>query len=138
MDRVRLVSAGPGHWPVRPSSGTTPQVYTHIASRSLWAVSFWAGQRPPATPLLIKLVGSSSGFLAAQAVIAALAWGFLAWTVGRLVTPGWRQVVAAWSILAFATAFPVTLWNRSVLSESLSMSLLALVVRHPHLDRRVG
>ncbi len=102
-------------------------VYVHIASRSLWSIGFWAGQRPPATPLLIKLAGSSSGFLAAQALIAALSWGFLAWTVGRLVSRGWRRTAAAWTILAFATAFPVTLWNRSVLSESLSMSLLALV-----------
>jgi hypothetical protein len=60
-------------------------------------------------------------------LVAALSWGFLAWTVGRLVSPGWRRTAAAWTILAFATAFPVTLWNRSVLSESLSMSLLALV-----------
>lgn len=101
--------------------------YIHIASRALWSKAFWAGPRPPATPLLIDLVGSSSGFLAAQAVIAAASWGFLAWTVGRLVAPGWRRVVAAWVILAFATVFPVTLWNRSVLSESLSMSLLALL-----------
>jgi hypothetical protein len=106
---------------------TDSAVYVHIASRSLWSIGFWAGQRPPATPLLIKLTGSSSGFLAAQALVAALSWGFLAWTVGRLVSPGWRRTAAAWTILAFATAFPVTLWNRSVLSESLSMSLLALV-----------
>ena len=110
-----------------PISWNDSVVYVHIASRSLWSAGFWAGQRPPATALLIKLVGSSRGFLAAQAAIAALSWGFLAWTVGRLVSRGWRRTVAAWAILAFATAFPVTLWNRSVLSESLSMSLLALV-----------
>jgi hypothetical protein len=102
-------------------------VYMHMATHPLWSSGLWTGQRPPAAPLLIKLVGSSRGFLAAQALIAALSWGFLAWTVGRLVPPGWRRVAAAWMILAFATAFPVTLWNRSVLSESLSMSLLALV-----------
>ena len=42
--------------------------YIHIASRALWSKAFWAGPRPPATPLLIDLVGSSSGFLAAQAL----------------------------------------------------------------------
>jgi len=102
-------------------------IYIHIASRSVWSKGFWAGPRPPATPLMIDLVGSSNGFLAAQAVLAALSWGFLAWTVGRLVAPGWRRVAAIWVILAFATAFPITLWNRSVLSESLSLSLLALL-----------
>jgi hypothetical protein len=102
-------------------------VYRKIASAPLTSSGFWTGQRPPATPLLIKLVGASGGYLLAQAVIAALSWGFLAWTVGRLVAPGWRRLVAVWVILAFASAFPVTLWNRSVLSESLSMSLLAVV-----------
>ncbi len=102
-------------------------VYVHMASAPIWSRRFWAGQRPPLTALLIKLVGSADGFLAAQAVIAALCWGFLAFTVGRLVEPGWRRVAAVWSMLAVATAFPVTLWNRSVLSESFSMSLLALL-----------
>ena len=101
--------------------------YIHIASHSLWSKAFWAGPRPPATPLLIDLVGSSTGFLVAQALFAAVSWGFLAWTVGRLVSPGWRRVAAVYVILAFATVFPVTLWNRSVLSESVSLSLLALI-----------
>jgi hypothetical protein len=102
-------------------------LYIHIATRSIGSSGLWAGARPPVTSLLIKLAGSSRGFLATQAAIAALCWGFLAFTVGRLAESGWKRVAAAWAILAFATAFPVTLWNRSVLSESLSMSLLALL-----------
>ncbi len=103
------------------------QVYIRLASHPLWSRGLWRGARPPAAALLVKAVGSSNGFLVAQALIGALSWGLLAWTVGRLVAPGWRRVAASWTILAFATAFPVTLWNRSVLSESLSMSLLAVV-----------
>jgi hypothetical protein len=102
-------------------------VYAHIASAPIWSRQFWAGQRPPVTALLIKLVGSADGFLITQAVVAGVCWGFLAFTVGRLVEPGWRRVAAIWAILAVATAFPITLWNRSVLSESLSMSLSALL-----------
>ena len=101
--------------------------YATVASKSLCSVGFWIGPRPPLIPLLIKAFGTSTGFVTAQAVIAALAWGLLAWTVGRLVSPGWRRLVATWTILAFATALPITLWNRSVLSESLSLSTLALV-----------
>ncbi len=52
----------------------------------------------------------------------------LAGTVGRLAEPGWRRLSATWLVLAFATVGPITMWNRSLLSESLSMSLLALVV----------
>jgi hypothetical protein len=101
--------------------------YVAVAKQPLWSRAFWAGQRPPLTPLLVKLVGSSTGFSIAQAAIGALSWGVLAWTVGRLVDRGWQRVIAVWVILAFASALPVTLWNRSLLSESLAMSMLALV-----------
>jgi hypothetical protein len=103
------------------------KAYAAVASNPLWSAALWAGRRPPLTPLAIKAFGSPDGLLVAQGVIAAVAWGILAWTVGRLVAPGWRRVVAVWVVLAFASTRPVTLWNRSVLSESLAMSSLALV-----------
>ncbi len=103
------------------------KAYAAVASNPLWSTAFWVGQRPPLTPLAIKAFGSSSELLTAQAVIAAGAWGVLAWTVGRLVPPGWRRVLAVWVVLGFATTLPLTMWNRSVLSESLAMSALALV-----------
>jgi hypothetical protein len=101
--------------------------YVKVASRSLSSRGLWVGQRPPLTPLIIKMFGSSTGYLTAQAVVAALAWGTLAWTVGRLVAPGWPRIVASWTILAFASTLPISMWDRSVLSESLSLSLLALM-----------
>jgi hypothetical protein len=101
--------------------------YRSVASKPLTSLAFWAGRRPPLTPLVIKLVGPATGYLVAQAVIGAVAWGVLAWTVGRLVARGWQRVVAVWVVLAFASALPITLWNRSLLSESLAMSALALV-----------
>jgi hypothetical protein len=103
------------------------KAYAAVASKSLWSTSFWAGQRPPLLPLLIKAFGSSSGLLTAQAVIGAMAWGILALTVGRLAPPGGQRVFAIWVVLGFGTTLPVTMWNRSVLSESLAMSTLALV-----------
>jgi hypothetical protein len=101
--------------------------YAKVATSSLWSRGFWVGQRPPLTPLFVKLFGSSTGYLTAQAVVAALAWGALAWTVGRLVASGGPRLVATWIILAFASSLPITMWDRSVLSESLALSLLALV-----------
>ena len=82
----------------------------------------------PLVPLVMKLVGQSLGFSVAQCLVAVLAWGYLAFTVGRLVDPGWRRVAAVWIVLGFATSTPITLWNRSVLSESLSLSLLLPVL----------
>lgn len=103
------------------------RAYEAVAAHPLISLAFWAGKEPPLVPLLIKVVGTSTGYQTAQALIAAACWGALAWTVGRLVERGWRRVAATWMVLAFATAFPITLWNRSLLSEALALSTLALV-----------
>ena len=104
------------------------KVYATMAAAPLWSRALWAGARPPLTPLVLKVAGGPSAMVTIQAVVAALAWGALAWTVGRLVEPGWRRTAATLLILGFATTLPITQWNRSELSESLSLSLLALVV----------
>ncbi len=104
------------------------KAYEAVAARPLWSHGFWWGQRPPVTPLLIKAFGTGSGLLSAQALLGAAAWGTLAWTVGRMVEPGWRRLTATWLVLGFATALPITMWNRSMLSESVSLSLLVVLV----------
>jgi hypothetical protein len=101
--------------------------YETIGSLPLWSGGFWFGGRPPLTPFLWKLTGSSGAFLIGQSVISALAWGFLAWTVGDIFEVGWRRWSAFLVMLAFATTTPIELWNRSVLSESLALSGLALL-----------
>ncbi len=103
------------------------KVYAVMAHRPLWSSALWAGPRPPLTPLVIKAVGGASAVVTVQTAIAALAWGALALTVGRLVAPGWRRIAAGWVVLGFASTLPIAMWNRSELSESLSLSLLAVV-----------
>ena len=103
------------------------RVYVSMAHRPLWSPALWAGPRPPLTPLVIKVVGGASAVVTVQTAFAAVAWGALAWTVGRLVAPGWRRIAAGAVVLGFATTLPIVQWNRSELSESLSLSLLALV-----------
>ncbi len=107
---------------------TDSRAYAKVARAGLGSRALWAGARPPLTPLVLKVVGGPTAFVTVQAAVAAVAWGVLAWTVGRLVAPGWRRTAAALLILGFATTLPITQWNRSELSESLSLSLLALVV----------
>jgi hypothetical protein len=111
----------------RPLVWNDSTIYAAMAHRPLWSRALWAGPRPPLTPLAITVVASPSALVTAQAVVAALAWGVLAVTVGRLVGPGWRRVTAGFLVLGFASTLPIVLWNRSELSESLSLSLMALV-----------
>lgn len=103
-------------------------VYRSMSTEPLGSRALWAGPRPPLVPLVLNVVGGPEAMVTTQAVVAALAWGVLACTVGGLVPRGWRRVVAGFVVLGFAATLPVVMWNRSVLSESLSLSLLALVV----------
>jgi hypothetical protein len=89
--------------------------------------AFWAGIRPPVAPALWFFTGSPRAYVVTQTIVAVLAWCFLAWTVALAVGRGWRCVVAGAVVLAFASTMPVVLWDRSVLSESLSFSALAMV-----------
>jgi len=101
--------------------------YASVARSPVSSRGFWAGPRPPLVPLVMKFVSSAQEFTALQSVIAVASWGALAFAVGSVVPLGWRRVLAAWAVLAFATCTPIILWNRSVLSESLSLSLVALL-----------
>ncbi len=101
--------------------------YETIGSQALWSSGFWFGGRPPLTPFLWKLTGSPDAFAIGQTSISVIAWTLLSWTVGSLFPAGWRRLTGYLVILAFATTTPIVLWDRSVLSESLALSGLALL-----------
>ncbi|HEX6421857.1 MAG TPA: hypothetical protein VFZ79_00145 [Acidimicrobiales bacterium] len=95
-----------------------------------WAsLELWAGGRPPGTPLLLKLVGrDTSAYTVAQAAIAVACWAALAAAVLRAVGDRVAGLVAALAVVALSVTTPVTMWDRSALSESLALSLLVLVI----------
>src|SRR6185503_14851161 len=89
--------------------------------------SLWSGVRPPVAPLLWRITGTPTSFIVVQTLIAIAAWCFLAWVAAMVARPGWPRLVSGAAVLAFACSMPVVIWDRSVLSESLSFSALALV-----------
>jgi hypothetical protein len=99
------------------------------SSRAPWfGLELWAGQRPVAVPLVLRLVAQDeTRFVQVQVVVAALCWAALALSVASLLRAGWRRGVGVGAVVALSLAPPVTMWDRSVLSESFSMSMLALV-----------
>jgi hypothetical protein len=101
--------------------------YEAIGSLPLWSGGFWFGGRPPLTPLLWEVTGSARAFLIGQTLISIASWGFLAWSVGSLFSRDWRGLVGTVTVFAFATTTPIMLWDRSVLSESLALSGVALL-----------
>jgi hypothetical protein len=101
--------------------------YLSVSRHSLLSRGLFAGVRPPLVPLLLKITRGYRAFLVVQTIFAVCAWVLLAVTVSRLVKSGWRALVALVAVLGFAASWPVAQWDGSVLSESISLSALALI-----------
>lgn len=101
--------------------------YIKLAKQPWISTAFWIGPRPPMAAVLWKLTSTPARFTVTQTVISVLAWSFLAFTVMKLLRPGWRSLVGPGLVLAFATTWPITLWDSLVLSESISLSALAVI-----------
>jgi len=112
-----------------PPQGVWEDTYSYesVASYPFLSTSFWAGARPPLSPLLWKITGSPTPYVVIQTFIAVAAWGLLAITVGSLARGQWQRILAAGVVLAFACTLPVAEWDWSVLSESLALSALAAI-----------
>lgn len=76
------------------------------------------GARPPVYPLMLDLLGTGSVLVYAQALLSFIAWSWLGWLVGRL--PG--AVVGT----GFALLPVIWRWNVCILTESASLSMMAL------------
>ena len=99
------------------------------ARTGLFSLDRWAGPRTAAAPLILSLARFEPRmYVNWQAVIAAVCWGALAIAVWTLVAGRWARWAGALAVVAFSCTVPVTMWERSVLSESLAASTLALVV----------
>jgi hypothetical protein len=101
--------------------------YEAAAGHPFLSTGFWAGSRAPLAPMLWKITGTPTSFVFVQTCLAVLAWGFLAFTIGKLAPSGWRRLLAMAFVLAFACTLPVTEWDWSVLSESLALSSLVAI-----------
>lgn len=103
--------------------------YLDMSESPWWSLDLWAGGRTPAVAILLKLVaGDPQRFMYAQIVVAALCWAALATEIIRRTRSGWPLVAVVAGTVGLSLADPLTMWDRSVLSESLSISGLALLI----------
>jgi hypothetical protein len=113
--------------------------YAAFAAKPLGDLAFWAGRVPFTYPLIFKFLGLSS-FVAGeffqtsnplsdfQVVFSIISWGLLAFSFTLLLKRRWIKLVALGVILFFSAAMDISLWDRILLSESLTHSLFALLV----------
>jgi hypothetical protein len=93
------------------------------------SLELWAGERPPLATVVLKLVGGDmEAYVVWQGALAVTCWAALAASVSSAVDDRRGGWLAALAVVAFSVTVPVTMWERSVLSESLALSLLALLL----------
>ena len=101
--------------------------FMEIASRPVTSPTFWAGIKPPVTALLFKLCDSDPvRIMFAQAWISIIAWGVLALVLALIVRNFWLKPVVFVTVLSFSLVQNVILWDSLVISESISISLMAI------------
>ena len=104
--------------------------YIFPAETFAWnEVGLWTHTKPWGAAVLYKLTGSSPVAIdAAQTLFSALAWLALAWSFSRVIFVRWLRVAAFGLMLGFSLAPSVQMWNHIIQSESLSISLMVLIL----------
>ena len=101
--------------------------YLRISGQPLLSPEFWGSTRPFLFPLVLKMVGQDLTLAAsAQLGISILAWGLLAWMITLFLRPSMLRPPAFGVILAFSLDRHIAGWDSVMMTESLSLSLLAL------------
>jgi hypothetical protein len=104
-------------------------VYTKLASRSLFDLVFWGGPRPWTTPLVFKLMGNDPlSIKAFQSGFSIACWALLAFFVARALRSSWLKLLAFGIVLLFSLSAEIIMWDGVLLSDSISLSLMALFI----------
>jgi hypothetical protein len=99
-----------------------------LAGTSWFGAALWAGGRAPGVPVLLKILDEDQQrYLQLQAAVATIGWAALCASVATVVRGLWPRVAAVAAVLVFSLTTPVTMWERSVLSESLALTMLAVL-----------
>ncbi len=124
---ARLIAAPPVLEKPRILDDTT--AYTRISQEPVNQIDFWAASRPPLFPLILKLADQDYSRAAAfQLGISIVAWGLLALAVCSFLRFAWLQPAGLGLILLFSLDRHIAAWDFVMLTESLSISCLALFV----------
>lgn len=105
--------------------------YTRMASLPLWKLGFWGGRgsRPWTVPLFYKLLGNDPLWISIfQCGFSLLCWGLLALSVARAVRLQWLKPGAFAVILLFSLGADIIMWDAMMLSDSIALSLMALLI----------
>ena len=89
-------------------------------------IDFLAGGRSFFVPLVWKAI--EGHIVVGQLVISIAAWLLLALALAASLRPRLAKAIALWLVFGLSLCNPITQWDYALMSESISLSLLALVV----------
>ena len=101
--------------------------YLMNAAEPLFSLNFWAGIRPFTIPLFYKIFNDLNTATVVQLAISLVCWGLLALCYARITRTAWLKPVSFGIVLLFSMSTDIILWERYILSDSLSISLFALL-----------
>lgn len=103
--------------------------YLYGAGLDLNDPAFFSERRPWGILLIYKILGSSQTAIDIfQLSLSTVAWLWLAWTFARSLKNPWIKLIGFVVTLGFSLTPTVQLWNHTVLSESLSISLMVFIL----------
>jgi hypothetical protein len=117
-----------GSFVYTPVRVTDTPTYEHVSALSLLSTDFWAGARPFTVPLLWKLFGDDHVRIVAHLTLSIVAWLALAAAVAAASKQRAVRRLAFSLFLLFGATTEIILWDPLLLSESVSLSLAALLV----------
>ncbi len=118
-----------GFYGVQQVSYPDTDGYLEVTNHSIFSLDFVAGGRPWTVPLLWKLIPAADIWRAREHfVLSLVCWPLLAWAAARCLRPGLVRYLGFGAILIFSMSFPIIRWDTVMLSESVSLSLTALVL----------
>jgi hypothetical protein len=118
-----------GFYGVQQVSYLDTDGYLEVTGHPMWSLDFLAGGRPWTVPLLWKVLPHADIWRARGHFALSLGcWPLLGWAVARCLRPGLMRYLGFGAVLVFSMSFPIIRWDTVMLSESVSLSLTALVV----------
>jgi hypothetical protein len=118
-----------GFYGVQQVSYQDTDGYLEVTKHPVWSLDFLAGGRPWTVPLLWKVLPDADVWRArGHFGLSLVCWPILAWAVARCLRPGLMPYLGFGVVLIFSMSFPIIRWDDVMLSESVSLSLTALVV----------
>lgn len=104
-------------------------VFLSQSAAPVFSHETWAAMRPPTVPLLYKLLGANIAAICLfQVLFSAVCWSTLAVAVAYNIKHRWLSIAGAAVVVCFGLSSAVTMWDYAVLSESISLSLTALLL----------